>query len=278
MNLRNQLTSDDDMQDTDKQQNSSGEKQGEDTSEFHKRVKYYETKRQQNIQSLKDRHVEKLNKELEKCTFKPKLNSNRLEKRTVDDLQIWNKTAREKIHKKRKEVETSERTRFNKTGPKQYGPKVHARKRFVELHEGEAVPMTNNLDLVEDRLNDFKSNLHNKNKEREVLLTNHLHEINIHSTGVTEVNLRDKSTHSRHQQMAKSKDEAHQKVVANVVIERSKLKALIQKHKETTKTEDVNYVSMNMTKMNTSTNWKQRETALNVIKTLKSQVRSEILS
>ena len=201
-----------------------------DQSDFNKRMKIYQ---QQKNDRLKQQHLKKEienQKEMQQLSFKPKINPNN-QQRTLQDLHVWGKVAKEKLQKIRNEqlAELPKPKHRQRTSHSQ----THLQNRFIELEQKEGTLITTNPAKVEDRLMDYQSMYKSNRKLKQGLLANP-HNIKSQTTfsdisSKFGVSVKDSS---------RKLDQGKQIHIEELLAERNRLKVCIQKSQKTFKEND----------------------------------------
>lgn len=246
--------------------------QANEKSDFNDRMQNFQAKKKDNLEKKRLEQQKLLEEELQKHSFHPHINQNKLTTRTVEDMHVWGKVAKDKIIKKRREIELTRKNKHKKPSNQEIRNEAHALNRFVELETSQQ-----NIDqpkLVDDRLYQFHSTYNSNKKLKEILFSQISHNVKAGNGPQSALEL---SVIKETRKMENSKVMLKQKHGEELVSEREKLKETIQKSAKNLKNEGVNFIAMNATQMNPVNSFKRKEIGLNVVKNLRETIRNNQL-
>lgn len=244
-----------------------------DPTGFLTRMQQYQLAKKQRLEAKKKQALEREEKEYEHCSFKPKINSGLIEKRTVEDLEKWGNTAKEKLKRRKMEIEAPTQTMHTTKLQQTSRSQTHTANRFVEFEKNMVLaggdPLQGN---VEDRLYDLdKAYRTNQKIKAQVYALPPMSDLKAFAS------TKARTPERPRKELQKS---AKQAFTANLINQRNQLKNIIKKNAEFDREDEVNYISMNATNPVNSTGSaiKRRPVGLEVVKNLKQKIRDEVLS
>lgn len=249
-----------------------------DPSAFLSRMEYYQKSKKERMDERRRMQEAQLEKELQKCSFKPKINPNFREKRTIEDLERWDQNQKEKLRRRKMELEGDDRARQIRKGPKVSRSQTHVANRFVEFDADRVIRPEEPKEAVEDRLFDLGATYKTNQKVNAMVFA-------MPQPPDLKMTASSKGSREKSPIMDRSKKQEATKVAKqlkteSLMAERNRLKGLIHKNAQGERDDEVNYVSMNATNtLNTSGSAiRRKQVGIDTVRHLKQRVRADILS
>lgn len=252
--------------------------QHRDPAAFLSRMDNYQKSKKAKIDEKRHNQEMEVEKELQSCSFKPKINANLGEKRTLEDLERWGQIQKDKLKVRKEQQEDGERSKVIRKGPKVSRSQTHVEKRFVEFDSNQVVNQETNHNVVENRLGDLGSTY--KSNQRVKALVYGVPPSTDPKSTIHSKDFRTKTPEVNRTRRLEATLTAKQAKVDSVQAERNKLKQIINKTAHGEREDEVDFVSMNVKdpQVSTGSAIKRKPVGLETVKNLKQKVRAEILS
>jgi len=248
-----------------------------DPSAFLSRMENYQKVKKAKIEEKRHNLDMEVEKELQNCSFKPKINQGYCEKRTLEDLEQWNQAQKAKRHAKQLDQAGQERLKSGHKGLKTPRSQTHIDKRFIEFDSDHVLNPETNHAVVENRLHDLNST-YKSNHRVKAMVYGAPPPVDYRSTGATAL-LRTKTPEVERTRRLEEAKTGKQAKAESLMAERNKVKQIIHKTAQEGD-EEIDFVTMNAADpTNSSTNViKRKPVGLETVKNLKQKIRAEILS